>query len=64
MYFTIDEELLKKLISLQLLNTLISFTKSTCAKNVNEIIVMEKFQILQKDITAVTGMQPQMTNVA
>ena len=64
MYFTIDEELLKKLISLQLLNTLISFTKSTCANNVNEIIVMEKFQILQKDITAVTGMQPQMTNVA
>ena len=52
MYLNIDEELLNKLIKLRV---------STCLKNVNEIIVMEKFQILQKDITAVTSVQSQMT---
>ena len=51
MYVNIDEKLL---------NNLINFIKNTCEKNVNEIFVMEKFQILQKDITAVRSTQSQM----
>lgn len=35
--------------------------ESTCEKNVNKIIVIETFQIPQKDITVVTSMQSQMT---
>lgn len=48
-------------INENLLNNLINLRKSTCEKNVNKIIVMEKFQISQKDITAVTSMQSHMT---
>ena len=44
-YVNIDEELFNKLIKLR---------KSTYSKNVNKIIVIEKFQKLQKDITVVT----------
>ena len=45
----------------ELLNKVINFRKILCLANANEIIVMKKFQILQKDITAVTGTQSQMT---
>ena len=51
MYVNIDEELLNKLIKLR---------KSICSKNVNKIVGIEKFQILQKNITVVTGIQSQM----
>ena len=46
MYVNIDEELLSNLINLR---------KSTCAKNMSEIVVIEEFQILEKDITTVTS---------
>ena len=52
MYVNIDEELLSNLINLR---------KSTCAKNMSEIIVTEEFQILEKDITTVTSRQSQVT---
>ena len=52
MYVNIDEELLSNLINLR---------KSTCAKNMSEIVVIEEFQILEKDITTVTSRQSQVT---
>ena len=51
MYVNIDEELLSNLINLR---------KSTCAKNMSEIVVIEEFQILEKDITTVTSRQSQV----
>ena len=42
MYVNIDEELL---------NNFINMRKGTCGKNMNEIIVIKKLQILQNDIT-------------
>ena len=52
MYVNIDEELLSNLINLR---------KSTCAKNMSQIVVIEEFQILEKDITTVTSRQSQVT---
>ena len=52
MYVNIDEELLSNLINLR---------KSACAKNMSEIIVIEEFQILEKDITTVTSRPSQVT---
>ena len=52
MYVNIDEELLSNLINLR---------KSTCAENMSEIVVIEEFQILEKDITTVTSRQSQVT---
>lgn len=52
MYVNIDEELLSNLINLR---------ESTCAKNMSEIVVIEEFQILEKDITTVTSRQSQVT---
>ena len=52
MYVNIDEDLLSNLINLR---------KSACAKNMSEIIVIEEFQILEKDITTVTSRPSQVT---